>query len=96
MYRTRHRWSVGGGGSVITRSSAHRNAASVLPEPVGARISECRPPAIAGHPCACAAVGVSNVLSNHARTAGENPSRLTAPPYRERTTRPRGAVALRR
>src|SRR5512132_105517 len=92
-YRTRHRWLVGGGGSVLNGSSAHRGAASVLPEPVGARIRLCSPPAIAGQPCACAAVGISNVLSNHARTAGENPSRLIASPYSERQTSPRARPA---
>ena len=40
-----------------SRSIAHRNAASVLPEPVGAEISTCSPEAIAGHACAWAAVG---------------------------------------
>ena len=37
-----------------------RNAASVLPEPVGAQISVLRAEAIAGQPCAWAGVGASN------------------------------------
>ena len=41
-------------GSATSRSSPHRNAASVLPEPVGAEISVCSPVAIAGQACACA------------------------------------------
>ena len=48
------------------RSSAGRcsteNAASVLPEPVGARISACSPAAIAGQPSACACVGSPKVV----------------------------------
>src|SRR5262245_49117173 len=48
-----------------------RNAASVLPVPVGAAISVSRPRAIAGQPCACASVGPSgNRRSNQAPTAG--------------------------
>ena len=52
----------------------HRNADSVLPEPVGARISVCSPPAMAGQPWACAAVASGNEVLNQARTAGENSS----------------------
>ena len=51
-------------------SIAARNAASVLPEPVGAAISTCRPAWIAGHACACAAVGAAKLRSNQAATAG--------------------------
>src|SRR4051794_23209023 len=42
----------------------HRNAASVLPEPVGAQISACSPAAMAGQPWACAGVGSSNDARN--------------------------------
>ena len=42
-----------------SRSIAHRNAASVLPEPVGAEIRTCSPAAIAGHAWACAGVGAA-------------------------------------
>ena len=37
-----------------------RKADSVLPEPVGARISVCSPLAMAGQPCACAGVASGN------------------------------------
>ena len=40
---------------------AARNAASVLPEPVGAATSTCCPAWMAGHACACAGVGASKV-----------------------------------
>src|SRR5262249_39791133 len=49
---------------------AARKAASVLPEPVGAAISTCRPAWKAGQACACAAVGAAKLRSNHAATAG--------------------------
>jgi hypothetical protein len=51
---------------------AARNAASVLPEPVGAAISVSRPARISVHPRSCACVGASNVRSNQERTAGWN------------------------
>jgi hypothetical protein len=48
-----------------------RNAASVLPDPVGAAISVCAPPSISFHPAACGSVGPSgNRRSNQVRTAG--------------------------
>ena len=54
-----------------TRSSiAARNAASVLPEPVGAAISVCRPALIAGQAARCAGEGAANVLRNQSATAG--------------------------
>ena len=54
-----------------TRASiAARKAASVLPDPVGAAISVCRPAWIAGHACACAGVGAAKLRSNQAATAG--------------------------
>src|SRR5436190_15949980 len=57
-----------------TRSSiALRNAASVLPEPVGAAISVCRPSRIAVQPRNCAAVGEPSVCSNQRATMGWNP-----------------------
>ena len=49
---------------------ALRNAARVLPEPVGAAISVWRPSAMAGQPCAWASVGVPNRRSNQVRTMG--------------------------
>src|SRR5947208_681667 len=56
----------------MSRSIPQRKAASVLPEPVGARISAWSPAAIAGQPWACASVGWGKVVSNQARTGGEN------------------------
>ena len=52
-----------------------RNAASVLPEPVGAAISVCRPAAISAQPSACGSVGpAGNRRANQVRTAGWNDS----------------------
>jgi hypothetical protein len=61
----------------MTRSIAQRNAASVLPLPVGARISVDSPRAIAGHPSACGGVGASNDARNHSATAGWKRSRTS-------------------
>src|SRR6266853_6584652 len=47
-----------------------RNAASVLPEPVGAEISVVRPPRMCGQPSSCGSVGVPNLLVNHSATRG--------------------------
>ena len=49
---------------------AHRKAASVLPEPVGAAISTFRPALMAGQASACAGVGPAKLCWNHAPTAG--------------------------
>ncbi len=63
--------SAGGlGSAAVSRSSAHRNAASVLPDPVGADSSTCPPAAIAGHACRCAGVGASKALSSQDWTEG--------------------------
>ena len=74
-YSTRQR-SFGscGGGTAASLSIAHRNAASVLPDPVGATTSVSSPLPIACQAPACARVGSANAPSNHARVAGENPS----------------------
>ncbi len=56
--------------SCTSSSIAARNAASVLPEPVGAAISVCRPARIAGQAAACGAVGAGNARANQAATAG--------------------------
>ena len=69
-YSTRHRRAGGGGAANIRRSRHHKNAASVLPLPVGARISVESPRAIAGQPSSCGRVGASNAAVNHSRTAG--------------------------
>ena len=50
-YRTRQRASRGGTGANISRSRQARNAVSVLPVPVGARMSVDWPVAITGQPC---------------------------------------------
>lgn len=50
----------------------HKNAASVLPEPVGERISVCEPVLMAGHPRRWGLVGETNDVSNHVRTGDEN------------------------
>ena len=63
-----------GGGSAASRSSAHRNAASVLPEPVGATTSACRPACAAAHAPSCAGVGAAKAPRNQSRVAGEKPS----------------------
>ena len=57
-----------GAGGASRRSSAQRNAARVLPLPVGAWMSVCLPAAMAAQPPCCASVGRSNVLWNHSRT----------------------------
>src|SRR5437773_11463057 len=60
---------------------AARNPASVLPEPVGAQTSVCRPATIAGQPPVWASVGPSgNRRSNQTRTAGWNRSRIPGAP----------------
>ncbi len=70
MYSTRQRDAFGGAGVNMSRFRHQRNAASVLPLPVGARMSVVSPAAIAGHPSRCGFVGAGNALLNHARTAG--------------------------
>ena len=54
---------------------AHRNAASVLPDPVGATTSVLCPSAIADHACCWAAVGAGKVPWNHSRVSGLNRAR---------------------
>jgi hypothetical protein len=69
IYSTRQRCSLSGVGSNIRRLSDHKNAVSVLPLPVGARISVDSPREIAGHPRFCGAVGSANTALNHSVTA---------------------------
>src|SRR5215212_6740169 len=59
-------------GSRARRSIPHRNAASVLPDPVGAQIRAFSPAVIGGHPFAWAGVGASNDASNQRRTGSLN------------------------
>ena len=56
--------------SATSRSSAHRNAARVLPEPVGAVQRTSLPAAIRGQACACAGVGAPNFRSSQVATTG--------------------------
>ena len=71
-----------GGGDAASLSIAHKNAASVLPEPVGATTSVSSPLPIARHAPAWAGVGSANAPSNHARVAGQNPSERVGAGYR--------------
>src|ERR1700712_3864466 len=54
---------------------AARNAARVLPEPVGAAIRTWRCAWMAGHACSCDAVAAAKVLLNQLATAGWNAAR---------------------
>src|SRR5215469_12735203 len=47
-----------------------KNAASVLPDPVGAEISVVLPARISGQPCSCGSVGEPNRPKNHSATSG--------------------------
>src|SRR5262245_20729160 len=51
-----------------------RNAASVLPLPVGAMRSACSPRPMAAHPRTCTGVGAANAARNHSRVASPKPS----------------------
>src|SRR5206468_12933627 len=77
-----------GAGENMSRSIAARDAASVLPEPVGARTRTLSPSAIAGQASSCARVGVWNVASNHARVAGLNVGSGSLPTKTEITVPP--------
>src|SRR6476659_230532 len=70
----------------MRRSRLHKKAVSVLPDPVGARISVWSPAAIAGQPPDWAAVGVANDASNHAWTGAENSRLATEARYPSPTT----------
>ena len=61
-----------GCGSLISESSADRNAARVLPDPVGAMTSAFCPDEMACHAPACAAVGSANTSANQVAVAGLN------------------------
>src|SRR5215208_6783752 len=71
--------SAGASARRARRSIPHRNAASVLPDPVGAQISVCAPEAIFGQPSACAGVGSANDASNQRLTGLENGSSADPP-----------------
>ena len=58
-----------------SRSIDQRNALSVLPEPVGATTSACRPAPIASHAPAWAGVGTANAAANQVRVGSLKRSR---------------------
>src|SRR4051795_10276279 len=61
---------------------AHRKAARVLPDPVGATTSAWSPRAMACQASRCTLVGSVNDSVNHARVAGENSCNASAmPPF---------------
>ena len=59
---------------MTSESIADRNAASVLPLPVGAQMRVWSPAMMGGQPPIWAAVGSGNDAPNQARTAGEKAS----------------------
>ena len=61
-----------GRGSSASRSIAQRNAASVLPDPVGATTSVLSPSAMADQACAWASVGTAKVPENHSLVSALN------------------------
>src|SRR6516165_1009172 len=80
MYSTRQRsFGSGGAGVLASRSSAQRNAARVLPDPVGAITRVLSPPAMDDHAPACAAVGSVNAPLNHSRVSALNPASGSLP-----------------
>ena len=70
-----------GTGLLTSRSMPHRKAASVLPEPVGARISVWSPAAMAGQPWLWAGVGAGKLDSNQAA----RPARTARSPHPQPT-----------
>ena len=68
MYRTRTPSVSRGSPASLSRKT--RNAASVLPDPVGATTSAFRPSARAGQASSWAGVGSPNSRSNHSRAVG--------------------------
>src|SRR5450755_3865730 len=61
---------LAGAGACASWSIAYRNAASVLPDPVGAEMRTCSPEAIAGQAWLWAAVGPANAPVNQSRVRG--------------------------
>src|SRR3954463_2584492 len=75
-------------GSASRRSSPKRNAASVLPDPVGAWMSVCAPEAMTGQPRSCAGVGASKARRNQSLVRLEKTvSASTRPAYWPERTR---------
>src|SRR4029077_1430584 len=66
----------------ISWSIDERNAARVLPDPVGAMRSVLSPLLMTGQAWACAGVGAGNEVRNHSRTAGWNASSASLPTQR--------------
>ena len=96
MYSTRQRLAFSGTGAVSSRSIDHRNAASVLPDPVGATTSACRPARIASHAPCCAGVGSAKAAANHSRVGSLKRSRTgCTPPVLAHAT-DRGAARIPR
>ncbi len=77
-YSTRVPAVAGRGSLAARRSMAHRNAASVLPEPVGAMTRVLAPSAMADHASAWAGVGDSKVPVNHSRVSAVKRARGSA------------------
>src|SRR6187551_1299576 len=76
-------------GVVLSRSMACRNAASVLPEPVGAWMRTFAPRAMAGQPSACAGVGPSGNVSANQRAVGSEKT-CSATPIASQISAPEG------
>src|SRR5215471_7057419 len=94
MYSTRQRsFGSAGTGLLASRSSAHRNAARVLPDPVGAITRVLSPPAMDDHAPACAGVGSVNAPVNHSRVSALNPARGSMPALAPEVLAPSGAGA---
>src|SRR5215218_139067 len=77
----------------MRRSMLHRKAVSVLPDPVGARISVCPPWAMAGQPCDWTAVGSGNDVANQARVGSEKAASAAAAPSAFSTWLAEGATS---
>ena len=81
--------------SRANRSMANRNAASVLPEPVGAMTKALQPAAMASHARAWAGVGSLNASPNQSRTGVENRSKAAQAPLAAPPSGPAAAPASR-
>src|SRR5256885_5137748 len=91
-------------GAWIRASIDERNAASVLPEPVGAMSSVLSPFLMTGQAWSCAGVGAGKEVRNHSRTAGWKAASASLPMERgyrsadgdrPRHRRPVGALRYR-
>src|SRR5699024_11634070 len=80
MYSTRQRRARSGGCGAVSRlSMAHRKAARVLPDPVGAMTAVCSPLVMLHHALACAWVGAVKVSVNQARVGALNCASTSGP-----------------